>query len=87
MAFKVLQSGIFTTIQDEGRTGIAHLGHSNSGALDLYAYHWSQKLLNNVDANGLEVMVGLKLEATKSTTIAITGADLGLEVNGNYKEP
>ena len=87
MGFNVLQSGLFTTIQDEGRKGVAHLGHCNSGALDLYAYHWSQKLLNNVDANALEVMVGLKLKATKPTTISITGADLGLEINGNYKEP
>ena len=87
MAFKVLQSGIFTTIQDEGRKGVAHLGHCNSGALDMYAYNWSQKLLNNVEANALEVMVGLKLEATKPTTIAITGANLGLEINGDYKEP
>jgi len=87
MAFKVLQSGLFTTIQDEGRKGVAHLGHCNSGALDIYAYHWSQKLLTNVEENALEVMVGLKLEATKPTTIAITGADLGLEINGAYKEP
>lgn len=87
MAFKVLQSGLFTTIQDEGRKRVAHLGHCNSGALDLYAYHWSQKLLDNAQANALEVMVGLKLKATQPTTIAITGADLGLEINDEYKEP
>jgi biotin-dependent carboxylase-like uncharacterized protein len=87
MAFKVLQGGIFTTIQDEGRKGVAHLGHCNSGALDMYAYHWSQKLLGNTQANALEVMAGLKLEAMKPTTISITGADLGLEINGNYSDP
>ena len=87
MSFKVIQSGIFTTVQDEGRRGVAHLGHCNSGALDIYAYHWSQTLLGNTEANALEVMVGLKLEATKPTTIAITGADLGLEINGIYKKP
>ena len=87
MSFKVIQSGIFTTVQDEGRRGVAHLGHCNSGALDIYAYHWSQTLLGNTEANALEVMVGLKLEATKPTTIAITGADLGLEINRIYKKP
>ena len=87
MAFKVMQSGLFSTIQDEGRKGVAYLGHCNSGALDMYAYHWSQRLLDNRQANALEVMVGLKLEATKPTTIAITGANLGLEINGSYKEP
>ncbi len=87
MAFKVIEGGVFSTIQDEGRKGVAHLGHCNSGALDTYAYHWVQKLLGNSDANAIEVMAGLKLEATKPTTIAITGADLGLEINGIYKEP
>jgi len=87
MGLKVLQSGLFTTIQDEGRKGVAHLGHCNSGALDLYAYKWCQNLLVNTQANALEVMVGLKLEVTKPTIIAITGADLGLEINGDYKEP
>ncbi len=87
MAFKVIQGGVFSTIQDKGRKGVAHLGHCNSGALDTYAYHWAQKLLGNRDANAIEVMVGLKLKATKPSTIAITGADLGLEINGIYKEP
>jgi biotin-dependent carboxylase-like uncharacterized protein len=87
MAFKVIEGGVFSTIQDEGRKGVAHLGHCNSGALDMYAYHWAQKLLGNSDANAIEVMVGLKLEAAKPTAIAITGADLGLEINGTYKAP
>jgi len=87
MAFKVIQGGVFSTIQDKGRKGVAHLGHCNSGALDTYAYHWAQKLLGNSDGNAIEVMAGLKLEATKPTTVAITGANLGLEINGTYKEP
>lgn len=87
MAFKVIQSGLFSTIQDKGRKGVTHLGHCHSGALDTYAYHWSQALLDNTKANALEVMVGLKLEATKPTTISITGANLGLEINRVYKEP
>ncbi len=87
MAFKVLQSGLFTTIQDTGRKGVAHKGHSQSGALDRYAYKQSLALLHESDTNALEVMVGLKLEAIKPTTIAITGADLGLKINGIFKKP
>jgi len=87
MAFKVIEGGVFSTIQDEGRKGVAHLGHCNSGALDTYAYYWAQKLLDNSDANAIEVMPGLKLKATKPTTIAISGANLGFEINGTYKEP
>ena len=82
MSFKVLNSGIFTTLQDRGRYGYADEGRSSSGAMDEYAYLWSQKLLGHQDTNALEVMVGLKLQALASTTIAVTGADLTFTVNG-----
>jgi len=82
MSFKILTSGIFTTIQDQGRKGFNHLGITHSGALDEHAYLWSQKLLSNQNSNALEVMVGLKVEAMKATTIAITGADLNFKING-----
>jgi len=83
MAFKVLNSGIFSTIQDQGRYGYAHLGITNSGAMDEYAYLWSQTLLGQKNINALEVMVGLKLEATKDIEISITGADLDFKIDGN----
>ncbi len=83
MAFKVLNSGIFTTIQDQGRYGYAHLGITNSGAMDEYAYLWSQTLLGQKNINALEVMVGLKLEVTKDIEISITGADLDFKIDGN----
>jgi biotin-dependent carboxylase-like uncharacterized protein len=85
MSFKILQGGIFTTIQDLGRYGYTHLGITNSGAMDEYAYLWSQKLLDNKNCNALEVMVGLKLKATLSTEIAVTGADLDFRINGVKK--
>ena len=85
MSFKVLSSGIFTTLQDQGRYGYNHLGITHSGAMDEYAYLWSQKLLNNKNANALEVMVGLKLEATASTVISICGADLNFKINGEVQ--
>lgn len=90
MSFKVLTSGIFTTIQDQGRYGYNHLGITHSGAMDEYAYLWGQKLLQTVvqrtdigvyPYNALEVMVGLKLLAISFTTIAVTGADLNFKIN------
>jgi len=83
--FKVISKGIFTTLQDRGREGYKHLGVTQSGAMDEYAYLWSQKLLDNKNANALEVMVGLTLEVLKSTTIAICGADLDFKINGVSK--
>ena len=85
MGFRVLQNGIFTTIQDQGRYGYNYLGIRESGAIDEYAYLWSQKLLGNQNANALEVMVGLKLLVISSTQIAITGADLNFKINGVLK--
>ena len=85
MSFKIISSGIFSTIQDQGRNGYKHLGITESGAMDEYAYLWSQKLLNNKDSNALEVMVGLKIEVQESTIITICGADLGFEINGMSK--
>ena len=63
--YKVLSSGIFTTVQDLGRDGYTHLGITPSGAMDEYAYRWSQKLLGDKDGNALEILLnGLKLQAT-----------------------
>ncbi len=82
--FKVLSSGIFTTVQDLGRQGYTHLGITPSGTMDEYSYRWSQKLLGDEDGNTLEILLsGLKLQATAPTTISITGADLDFCINGN----
>ncbi len=81
--FTVLSGGIFATIQDLGREGYTHLGITPSGAMDEYAYRWSQKLLGDVTGNALEILLhGLTLQATAPTTIAICGADLDFHING-----
>jgi biotin-dependent carboxylase-like uncharacterized protein len=80
--FRVIHGGLFSTIQDQGRFGYTHLGITHSGAMDQYAYRIGQKLLNNHNANAIEVMVGLKLQVQVATTIAITGADLNFKING-----
>ena len=81
--FKVLTSGIFTTVQDLGRQGYTHLGITPSGAMDEYAYRWGQKLLGDENGNALEILLsGLKLQATAPTTITVTGADLDFRING-----
>lgn len=81
--FKVLSSGLLTTVQDLGRQGYTHLGITPSGAMDEYAYIWSQKLLDNEDGNALEILLSrLKLQATRPTTISVCGADLDFRING-----
>ncbi|MFT7879093.1 MAG: biotin-dependent carboxyltransferase family protein [Sulfurimonas sp.] len=82
--FEVLHGGILTSVQDKGRDGHTHCGITPSGAMDEYAYLWSQKLLDNHGGNALEILLsGLKLKATAPTTISVCGADLGFHINGS----
>ncbi len=83
--FRILNAGIFATIQDRGRYGYTHLGVCHSGAMDEYAYLWGQMLLNNHTQNSIELMTGLKLQATAPIQIAITGANLSFKINGISK--
>jgi len=82
MSFQVINGGIFTTVQDLGRYGYAHLGITSSGAMDEYAYKWALKLLGDKNTNALEILLGgLILKAQADTTIALTGADLNFQIN------
>ena len=45
MSIKILQPGLFTTIQDEGRIGYQDLGFSGAGALDQYSLKVAKHLL------------------------------------------
>ena len=85
--FKVLSGGPLTLIQDLGRQGYTHLGITPSGAMDEYAYRWTQKLLGDNNGNALEILLSsLKLQATEPTTIAVCGADLDFRIN-NVSKP
>ena len=65
------------TIQDRGRFSYSHLGVSNSGVMDEYAYFIANKLLkNSLDTNILEIgCSNVIFKVNKSTTISITGAN------------
>lgn len=83
MSFRVLNAGVFTLLQDRGRFKYSHLGVTNSGFLDEYAAFTANRLLdNNLDTNALEIAFpNLILEATKNTTISITGAYCDFFIN------
>ncbi len=89
MGFEVLNPGILTLIQDKGRFGFASLGVTTSGAIDEYAYCYSNKLLNNdLNTNVLEITFsGLCLKVTQKTMISVTGADLTFSINDIVHEP
>ena len=77
-AFRVINPGIQTTVQDLGRSGLTKYGIPTSGAMDQCSFVIGNLLLRNHDnAAALETTLhGLKLHALTEVTISITGADL-----------
>lgn len=80
---RVLDGGLFTTVQDLGRVGFQRYGVPVSGAMDRSACLAANALAGNPpDAAVLEMtMVGPRIEFTAPATIAIAGADLGAHLD------
>ncbi len=87
MSFKVLNKALLSLIQDNGRFSYSYLGVTNSGFMDEYAAFACNKLLDNdIKGNLLEISFpNLHLEATKDTTLAITGAYCEFFINDKEK--
>lgn len=83
MSFQVINPSFFSTIQDKGRFGYAHLGVTSSGVMDEYAYLILNMLLKNPkDTNVIEISFSnFELKAFKNTHIAITGAKCEFFIN------
>lgn len=83
MSLQVIKAGIQTLVQDYGRFGLQHLGITNSGPMDEHAFLWANKLLgNDFNAAQCEIcMGGFEARFTKSTVIAICGADCLPSIN------
>ena len=81
-ALRVHAPGALTTVQDDGRPGHAHLGVPRSGWLDPVAATLANRLVGNPeDAAVLECALGgLVVEATRATTVAVTGAPCQVRV-------
>lgn len=76
VALRVLRPGPLTTVQDEGRGGLASIGVSPSGAADRRSYRLANRLAGNASgAAALEVTGGgLVLRAEHDVLAAVTGA-------------
>jgi biotin-dependent carboxylase-like uncharacterized protein len=81
---EVLAPGVLTTVQDRGRTGVAHLGVPRAGALDAPAAELANRVVGNgADAALLEVTFGgLVLRAGAGRWVAVTGAPGPVTVAG-----
>lgn len=85
---KVLSSGIYTAIQDLGRTGYRHFGIPTAGAMDSYAAKFANLVLNNHENDALiEIVYGRsKFEFLENCTICISGADFSPSIQGIHTE-
>ena len=84
MGIVVMDPGPLTLIEDLGRRGSAELGLSPSGALDRKSLMLANALLGNAPgAPGLEVLLGgLRLRFVTGASVAVTGAEGRVTVNG-----
>jgi biotin-dependent carboxylase-like uncharacterized protein len=83
----VEQAGLLSLTQDAGRFGAFNIGLTNGGPIDLLAFHWANRLCDNtLNATAIEISVGgLTLTAQIDSTIAATGANMPLTINGEVK--
>lgn len=82
MAVEVIIPGMLTTVQDLGRYGYQQSGMTGSGVMDQQAYRKANYLVGNPEtAAVLELTVyGGSYRFTQDTTLALTGADMGAEI-------
>lgn len=85
----VLEPGAFSTIQDyPGRIGYWNVGVPPSGPMDHLAFRLANRIVGNSEsAAGLEfTVVGPTLRFNADTIIALTGAAMQAELDGNPVE-
>ena len=82
--FRVVEPGLFTTVQDLGRPNAIAAGVPPGGAMDRFAHRAANLLVGNGEADAtLEcTLTGPHVVAEHSCLVAITGADLEPRVNG-----
>jgi antagonist of KipI len=82
--FEVEAPGLLTTVQDRGRAGYGRFGVAPSGALDSVAMRIGNLLVDNPESEAvLEITLpGFKAGILADVVVALTGADLGLHING-----
>lgn len=80
---KVIQSGLLSTLQDEGRSYYQHIGMPVSGAMDLYALRLANFLVDNqpFEACIEMTLLGSSIKFQSDTFIAITGASPIIKLN------
>lgn len=76
-------------LQDAGRFGVRHLGVTQGGAADWRSMSWANWLLGNgLDVPVIEITLGgFTIVAEEECVLALAGADLGAQVDGEALAP
>lgn len=88
MSLEIISPSFFTSLQDNGRFGYKHIGVTNSGVMDEFAYNILNLLLNNQkNTNVLEISFSnFKVKFLEETLVALSGADSKVYLNGIEKK-
>lgn len=80
----VSDGGLQTSVQDAGRLSWYHIGMPPAGAMDQFSFRAGNLLVGNEeDAAALEItFAGPVMETTEEAVFAVTGAEIGVFVNG-----
>ncbi|MCP8634712.1 biotin-dependent carboxyltransferase family protein [Pseudomonas mosselii] len=86
---RVEASTALCLLQDAGRFGVRHLGVTQGGALDWVAMRWANWLLDNaLDSTVVEIALGgFSVVAEQDCVMALAGADLDAQVDGQAVAP
>jgi biotin-dependent carboxylase-like uncharacterized protein len=80
----VVDPGVQTLVQDQGRDGYFAIGLPPSGPMDYFSHHVANALVgNDMAAATLEsVFIGPTLHFRRDTVVAVTGAEVHLKLDG-----
>ena len=81
---KIIKPGLYTSLQDKGRVGMAYYAIPPSGVMDSRSADLANSLVGN--PNGHPVieccLKGPSIQFQDNTTIAITGSQMGWKIDG-----
>ena len=83
MSLQIIQAGTFTTVQDVGRFGLAHMGVPVSGYMDAQAAQLANWMVGNPAGEALLEITwtGIELISHVDCSLAIAGAEFDCVVN------
>lgn len=87
MTIRVLAAGLSTSVQDLGRPGYFHLGIPIGGVMDRLSLRCANLLVGNPESAAVleAVFVGPQLEFASDATVAVTGAEMPIKLDGEVK--